>query len=198
MTTTPVDRPPAELLAFGETELVGVRFVGGAYGGADLIELRTRGVVFEECDFSHARLSSSAHIGSAFLRCTFRNAVLRDAVFDGCKLTGSDLFGAVLRPIRVVGGDWSYVTVRGSDLSGLDLSGVKLAEVDLSESMLHRAVLRDCDLRHARVHHTDFGDADLRGADLEGVDLLGAFWRGAHVDLAQSGLFVIALGLVVD
>src|SRR5471032_3138797 len=80
MTTAPVDRPAAELLAFGEAELVGVRFVGGAYAGADLIELRTRGVVFEDCDFSHARLSSSEHVGSAFLRCTFRDAVLRDTV----------------------------------------------------------------------------------------------------------------------
>jgi uncharacterized protein YjbI with pentapeptide repeats len=127
MTTAPVDRPPTDLLAFGEDELVGVRFVGGAYAGADLIELRTRGVVFEDCDFSHARLSSSEHVGSAFLRCTFRDAVLRDALFDGCKLSGSDLSGATLRPMRVVGGDWSYVTIRGSDLTDLDLSGVKLA-----------------------------------------------------------------------
>ena len=90
MTTAPVDRPPTDLLAFGEAELVGVRFVGGAYAGADLIELRTRGVVFEDCDFSHARLSSSEHVGTAFLRCTFRDAVLRDALFDGCKLSGRE------------------------------------------------------------------------------------------------------------
>jgi uncharacterized protein YjbI with pentapeptide repeats len=59
-------------------------------------------------------------------------------------------------------------------------------------------VLRDSDLRHARVHHTDFEDADLRGANLAGVDLLSALWRRAPVDLAQSGLFAIAVGLVVD
>ena len=122
-------------------------------------------------------------MGSAFLRCTFTAAVLRDATFDGCKLTGSDLSGAMLRPLRVIGGDWSYVTCAGSDLTGLDLSGVKLAEADLSESTLHEANLRGCDLRHARVHHTDFAGADLRGADLDGVDLLAASWKGAHVDI---------------
>ncbi len=197
MTTAPIDRPPNELLAFNEDELVGVRFVGGAYAGADLIELRTRRVVFEDCDFSHARLSSSEHVGSAFLRCTFRDAVLRDALFDGCKLSGSDFSGATLRPMRVVGGDWSYVTIRGSDLTTRPqrCEARRGGPVRIEAASSDTARLRP---RHARIHHTDFEGADLRGANLEGVDLLGASWRGAHVDLAQSGLFAIALGLVVD
>ena len=68
--------------------------------------------------------------------------------------------------MTVEGGDWSYVNLRGADLSGLDLTGVRLVEADLSEADLRGTVLRYCDLTRAVLRNVTLDGADLVGADL--------------------------------
>ena len=80
-------------------------------------------------------------MASAFVACDFRRTNFFDAVFDGCKLVGSVFADCTLRPMRVSGGRWSSVTLRGANLAGLDLTDVDLGEADLSLANLtrHRA-----------------------------------------------------------
>lgn len=55
------------------------------------------GEVFEDEDFSLARLNASVHRGTAFLRCTFRRSRLMFAEFHECTMTGSVFESADLR-----------------------------------------------------------------------------------------------------
>ena len=186
----------AQLEWSGET-LTGRRFVGAQFVDTDMLELTTESVVFEECEFSGVRLNASLHRDTAFLRCRFHRTSLFAATLSGCKLTGSEFLDTVLRPLQVDGGDWSYVRLRGADLSGVSLRGVRLAEADLTEAVAKDCDLRECDLSHARIHHTDFSGADLRGARLDGVDVLSASWTRTKVDVAQSVSFAAAHGAIV-
>lgn len=181
----------------GET-LTGRRFVGARFLDADMLELTTERVVFEECDFSGVRLNASVHRDTAFLRCRFRRTSLFAATLAECKLTGSEFLDVVLRPLHVDGGDWSYVRLRGADLTGVSLRGVRLAEADLTEAVARDCDLRDCDLSHGRIHHTDFSGADLRGARLDGVNVLAATWTRAKVDVALAARFAVAHGAIVE
>lgn len=62
--------------------------------------------------------------------CDFRRTSFFDATFEGCKLIGSVFSDCVMRPMKVVGGQWRGVTIRGTNLSKLDLAGaVLLAEL---------------------------------------------------------------------
>ena len=180
-------------------DLAGDRFERCTFHDADLLELATEQVVFEECDFSGARLNASDHVSTAFLRCRFRRTSLFDARLAGCKLVGSVFEGpCVLKPLRVEGGDWSYVTLRGQDLSGLNLSGVRLREADLSMADLSGTVLRGCDLGHARFDEATTAGVDLRDADVEAVDLRSWDLTGVRLDLAQAVQLAGLYGAVVD
>jgi fluoroquinolone resistance protein len=179
--------------------LIGHRFERCGFGDADLLELATEQVVFEECDFAGARLNASDHVSTAFLRCRFLRTSLFDARLAGCKLVGSVFEGpCVLKPLRVEGGDWSYVSLRGQDLSGLDLSGVRLHGADLSIADLRGTVLRRCDLGYARFEEAVTAGLDLREADLQAVDLRNWDLTGVRVDLAQAIQLVGSYGAIVD
>src|SRR4029450_7602547 len=91
----------------------------------DLTEAHSRGTVFEECHFSLVRFNASRHTDSAFLRCTFQRATLFEATFTGCKLTGSTFDQCELRPLRITGGDWSFVGLAGADLRGVRIEGTR-------------------------------------------------------------------------
>ena len=138
------------------------------------------------------------HRGSAFLRCTFRRANLFDAAFVQCKMTGSVFESAELRPLRVEGGDWSYVRLRGADLRGVALRGVRLAEADLTEADLSGCDLRGADLSYATLRGAVLDGTDLRGARVVGVDLSALHLRGAVIDVAEAVQVAQGLGAVVE
>jgi uncharacterized protein YjbI with pentapeptide repeats len=80
----------------------------------DLTEASSRGSVFTECTFGNVRFNASRHTDSAFLRCTFKRCNFFEAEFAGCKMTGSTFHQSILRPLRVIGGDWSSRLVRST------------------------------------------------------------------------------------
>jgi fluoroquinolone resistance protein len=138
------------------------------------------------------------HRGTAFLRCRFRRASLMLAEFHGCKLTGSVFESATLRPLRVEGGDWSYVRMRQADLRGVSLRGVRLAEADLTDADLTDVDLREADLSFATLRGAKLNGTDLRGARVTGVDLSLLDLRGARLDVAQAVQVAQGLGAVVE
>ncbi|MDR0819246.1 MAG: pentapeptide repeat-containing protein, partial [Oscillospiraceae bacterium] len=68
--------------------------------------------VFESCDFTNARLNGVTIKDCAFLSCTFRNASFFAVVLEDCKMTGSDFAETELGTARIIGGDFSYTSLR--------------------------------------------------------------------------------------
>src|SRR3546814_2689956 len=66
-------------------------------------------------------------------------------------MSGSVVTDCILRPIKVLGGQWRGVTLRGINLSKLDLSGLDLREADLSLADLSGTVLRGAQLDAANL-----------------------------------------------
>ena len=158
-------------------DLGAARFVECTFTDVDLSETTTAGALFDRCTFHGCRFNASTHRSSAFVACDFRRASFFDATFEGCKLLGSVFAECTLRPIKVLGGQWHGVTIRGTNLTKLDLAGLDLREADLSLSDLTGSVLRDARLDGATLRETNLSGADLRGASLDGVDLAAARLR---------------------
>ena len=175
-----------------------VTFVDCRFDDASLAELVTLRCVFERCVLTGVSLAGSRHEGTAFLSCRFDRAKLFGTAWSGCKLTGSQFPGATVRPMTSVECDWSYVALRGADLSGTDLSGQRLAEADLTDADLTGADLRGADLRHARLQHARLRGADLRGAQTDGVDWRTLDLAGVRLDLSQALQFTASHGALVE
>ena len=164
-------------------ELVDATYEGCTFSDVDLTEATTKGVVFRECTFHNCRFNASTHVSTAFIAADFRRCNFFDVTLEGCKLDGSVFAECTMRPMKVIGGSWRSVTLRGANLGGLDLGNLDLRESDLSMSDLTAAVLRDAQLDGATVRETNLTKADLRGASLGGVDLREATLKDTRLDL---------------
>lgn len=163
----------------------------------DMSEVATRRVVYEECAFRDVRFNASTHEASAFLNCTFTNCNFFDASFTACKLVGSVFERCSTRLLRVVGGDWSFVGLRGADLRSVVLDGVRMREADLTGARFDGATVTAVDLSGSALDRTTWPGCDLRGSDLSSLDPAGADLRGAIVTWEQAVVLATNLGLDV-
>lgn len=200
--TGPVPAGPLEDVTFrgddwyGE-DLVDRHYLRCTFSDVDLTEATSRGSVFEECTFHNVRLNASRHVDSAFLRCVFKRCNLFEAEFTGCKLVGSSFHQSQLRPLRIIGGDWSFVALPGADLRGALITGVRMRETDLTGANCAEAVITDTDLSGAQLHSANLVRADLRGSDLTGLDPTVTAVRDAIINAAQAVIVAQAIGLQI-
>ncbi|WBB82207.1 pentapeptide repeat-containing protein [Micromonospora sp. WMMD882] len=178
-------------------EIVDRHFVRCSFHDVDLTEATTRGAVFTECVFGGVRFNASRHVDSAFDRCVFTRCVFFDAEFTGCKLVGSAFTECELRPLRVDGGDWSFVTLARADLRGARLDGVRLREVDLTGADLTGATLTGADLSGGQFAGARLVRCDLRGSDLSALDPTLVERRDAVIDPEQALALARALGFQI-
>jgi fluoroquinolone resistance protein len=167
------------------------------FAGVDLTEASSHGAVFEECTFINVRFNASRHTDTAFLRCQFTRCVLFDAEFTGCKMIGSTVHETTLRPLRVIGGDWSFTGLRECDLRGVTIDRVRMREADLTGADCTGAVLTNVDLSGAQLARVRFARCDLRGSDLTALDPTTVDLSGAVIDAAQAIVIAQLLGLQV-
>jgi uncharacterized protein YjbI with pentapeptide repeats len=179
-------------------ELDSVTFVRCRFDDAHMLELVTRGCVFEECVLTGVRMAGGSHTGTAFLSCRFERARMSNSVFEACKLTGSHFPGADLRPLESRDCDWSWTSLRGVDLSGTDLSGQRFTEADLTDADLRECDLQRADLTNARVQHLALRGSDLRGASTGGVDFRQVELKGVRLDLLQAVQVARTYGALVE
>src|SRR3954470_4245073 len=123
--------PEAEDASFAgqeieDEELANATFVRCTFRGASLAGIVPRRCSFQACDFTLARLNGSEHEGTDFANAVFENANLFGARFVDCRLVGASFTAATLTGLTVEGGDWSYVSLRGHDLTGVDLRKLRL------------------------------------------------------------------------
>lgn len=178
-------------------DVVDRHFVRCSFHDVDLTEATTRGAVFTECVFGAVRFNASRHVDSAFTRCTFTRCVFFGAEFTGCKLVGSTFTECELRPLRVDGGDWSFVGLPRADLRGARFTGVRLREVDLTAADLTGATLTGADLSGGQFAGARLTRCDLRGSDLSAVDPTLVERVGAIIDPEQALVLARVLGFEI-
>lgn len=178
-------------------EFVGRQYTRCTFLDVDMTECSSRGTVFEECTFGNVKFNVSKHADSAFTACTFTRCKLFDAEFSGCKLLGSVFKECSVRPIRVLGGDWSFVGLAGADLRGSTFQAVRMREVDLTKANCSGGAFTDVDLSGAQLHGCDFTGSDLRGSDITALDPLNVECRGTIIGPEQAALVARALGFEV-
>jgi uncharacterized protein YjbI with pentapeptide repeats len=181
---------------YGE-DLADRSYQGCEFHAVDLTEATSRGAVFTECVFGNVRLNNSRHLDSAFLRCRFLRCNLFEAEFAGCKLVGSTFTDCTLRPLKVEGGDWSFVGLPSADLRNTIFTGVRMREADLAKANCQDAALTGLDLSGAHLEGARFRGCDLRGSDLTALDPLTASVSGAIIAAEQAVIIAHALGLDV-
>ena len=158
----------------------------------DLTEATVRGCTFTSCHFANVRFNASKHLASAYVGCSFVECNFFDATFTGCKLTGSSFRDCALRPMRVSGGDWSFVVLAGADLIGDRFEEVRMRETDLGHAKCAKSRFTDVDLVGAILEGADFAKADLRGSDLPEFDPPTVGLCGAIV-LPEQAMFIAQL-----
>ncbi len=168
------------------------------FRSARLSELESTGSTFDECDFSGANLSSSKHRGSSFLNCDFSGADLFGAQLQSCRMVGSVFAETVLTASTIVGGDWSYVSLRMQELAGFDLHEVKLEGADLYAADLSGAILRGAVLTKANLAEAKLRKADLRGAEIAGIDFKNVDVKGARLNVEQALVFAMSFGIEIE
>lgn len=176
-------------------DLADRRYVRCVFSDIDLTESTSRATTFEACVFRNVRFNASRHSDSAFLRCQFHRCNLFEAEFTGCKLVGSVFRDSALRPMRVAGGDWSFVTLAGADLRGVNFTGVRMREADLGDADCTGAVLTGLDLSGARLERVRLTRADLRDSDLTALDPMAAALDDAIITPEQAITIAQRLGL---
>lgn len=167
------------------------------FSQVDLTESTSQGCVFTECTFDNVSLNSSRHTDSAFLRCTFTNCNLFEAEFLGCKMVGSSFRRSTMRPMRIIGGDWSFAGLAGLDLRGITVRDVRMREVDLTSAKCDNAVFAGIDLSGAQLHSASFTKSDLRGSDLSALHPTTTAVAGAIITPAQAVVIAGVLGLEI-
>lgn len=163
----------------------------------DLIEGEVRGATFTDCTFQGVRFNAAVISECAFVNCRFVLCSFFDARFERCKLVGSRFERCTFGLLTVDGGNWSFVSLRGAELSRCTFSDVRLREADLGRADLREASLRNADLSAAVLDGADLRGADLRGSDLHAVDPTSTRLAGALVDVAQAITLATSLGVEV-
>lgn len=140
---------------------------------------------FESCDFTNARLNGVNIKNCGFLSCQFKNASFFATTFDDCKMTGSDFADADCAMLRVVGGDWSYTSLRKQSFQKQNLSDMRFYGADLTGCHFNQCKMNGCEFDEAIVHETSFYKSDLRHSTIDRIDITQVSFKAAKLDLEQ-------------
>jgi len=160
-------------------------------------------------------------VRQSFERCTLTGShsalVLRDLTLDtcdlgnaslldlkatrlelrGCRLTGVDISGAVLRDIRFFDCQIRLGRAFAARFERCWFERCDLREAEFEESKFDRITFRDCDLRSARLLRSPLGTTDFRGSRIDGLGVSPDQLAGAIIAPEQADIFAEAMGLRV-
>ncbi len=131
------------------------------FSSANLTDLNLRGVKLFKARFFRANLS-----GSDLREADLRRTDLRGAMLGRCKLTRSDLSGAIASEANFRGAVLRAANISGADLRKADLRHADLYSSNLSESRFTWANLAWAKLSRANMTKTWLVLADLSYAEL--------------------------------
>jgi uncharacterized protein YjbI with pentapeptide repeats len=111
---------------------------------------------------------------------------LRDNLFVGKQLDGSNFRGGRFPALRFCGSSLSWTNFQDADLSSSDFRHANMSEANLSNCTLRNANLRSANLAGAYLSGATLIGCDLNGADLSNCDLRGSDLSDA--DLSSANL----------
>jgi uncharacterized protein YjbI with pentapeptide repeats len=183
-------------------------------------------VQFVDCDFSKQSANNAKFLDCHLAQCRADGLLLRRARFVECLVTdlaavGVDLAESVWRDsmlvggrvgamtahaaqfarVRVRGGKYDFVNLRGATLQDVVFEGCLLGEVDAADASLTNVTFVDCRVDDLNVSNATLENVDLRGASLKVLHGLQNL-RGAMVSNAQlldlAPLLADHLGIAVS
>lgn len=165
---------------FIETDITGVDFTGAklasavfvtaqgkasCFQGADLENLRiVKDSIFEEADFSRAKLDRANLRGTNLTKCIFEQASLNDADLSEC---------------AIMKGNFYRATAKRAKFEKTDLANANLVSINLMQGSLRKARFHGSDFQDANLYEVDFekskGDTrtDFRQANLKKTRMIG-------------------------
>ncbi len=122
--------------------------------------------------------------------------VLRDVVWDGCRIGALTLAGGTVTRVHVRGCKLDYVNLRQASVTDLTVEDCTIGELDLGEARLTRVRLVGCRVESLRLSGSRSEHVDVSGAGstfrVEGLDGL----RGVTCSYEQA--LHLAPALVAD
>lgn len=109
--------------------------------------------------------------------------ILEFMTFVGIKkqFRNSNLCGARLENMSLVGTDFSYSNFEKTNFTGVDFSKASLIDVNFKDSILYGASFKDSFLENANFQNTVLESSNLQGAYLGGADFTNASLQGANL-----------------
>lgn len=161
-------------------------FRAARLAGARLHRVTISGCVVSSVDWSNVdgtggTIDGTRVAGSRMTGLSWPDGLVRDAVFEECRLDYSNWRFAAFDAVRFTG-----CNLGGADFSGADLRGASFA---------------GCDLSGAQFSAATMDGARFRGCDLAGVGGIASF-RGARVHrddlLSLAGVLAADAGIVIS
>lgn len=224
----------------GQTDLRGASLVGASLVGATLSKALLAGAVLRGADLSASNLSDLNVTGADFTGARMSGVIVLktalagfsapQAILDQATFVECDLTGAVLAGASLLGATFVKCTLRdvdftgtrlrnarfvqdcvlegaglvGADLTEANLRGVSLRGARFQDAVLDDADLSDCDLSDARLDHVRarnarFVAADFRRAVLMRGDFMAAMLGRADLrgaDLTSASFYEADLARV--
>lgn len=146
-------------------------FKNGTLAAARLYEAKAVSATFDRAEMTNARAE-----GGVFERCSFREIVANESIWEKAVVSGSIFFGAELREASFV-----RATCEKTLFSEADMSHSRLRKARLTGAIFVRA-----NLLEAACDRASFEGADLRAANLHGASLTRASLKGAKLDGALT------------
>jgi uncharacterized protein YjbI with pentapeptide repeats len=165
-----------------------------AFDDLDLSEQTANNASFLDCGFTRCRADDAQLRRARFVESRFEDlvavsldlteAVLRDSVVTGGRIGALVAAGAQLARVRVRGGKYDFVNLRGAAAQQVVFEDCVITELDATN-----AALTDVAFPGSRVDDLNLGGAELDRVDLSGAQLqtlrgLDGL-RGAIVSSAQ-------------
>lgn len=160
---------PAERLADVPPDAFGriarVRVVGG-----------TELPALDGAELAHVRIESAFAAGwsASGLRA-------EECELQALRVGAAEMPDASWRSVRLRGGRWGYLNLRGAVLEDCVLEDAEIEDLDLGAARTDRVVVRGCRIGTLHLHEATCRDLDLRTSTIDRVEGLGGA-RGAVAD----------------
>jgi len=164
-------------------EMSDVEVRGGRWSGVTFEGLRAFRVRFTGCDLAGLVLREQV--------------VLRNVVFERCRMSGAVFAGAKLKDVRFEDCSLDDSNLRMLEAASVTFTDCNLVAADLYATRLEDVRFERCDLRGADFSKAQMTNVDLRGSEV--VDIRGAdALRGATIDSAQVVALARSIAAALD
>lgn len=151
--------------------------------------------IYTDEDLSGSRLACADMVDMDFSYKWIEKAVFDWASMDNINLTGSIIFLCSFKQAVMIDAVMERAELESCDFRGANMQNVNAREAMFEDSVLYNADLRNADLRFARFMFADLRYASMDGAKIDGADFRFAVGNGKEVyTMILAGLHIVFWG----